>query len=209
MAQPPPATSPEPAADRARAKALQVAAIYGLFASLWILLSDPLVALWIGDPTLVQVVSMLKGWGFVGTTSVLLYFLVRRQLTTDSRATDAAGGAGTGWLARHRWPRFSGRRAFVQRLAGITIKNDAETPQRLRALAATGDAQALAFVAHGLKGVAGNLMAQSVYDLALATERAAREESPDQARLAHDLAAATERLLAELVEWSGLNDSPS
>jgi PAS domain S-box-containing protein len=111
------------------------------------------------------------------------------------------------------WPglmqRFGGRRAFVQRLSNIAIKSEADTPVRLRQVAEAGDAQTLAFMAHALKGTAGNLMAQSVYALALATEQAARGESPEAFGQARNLAEATERLLAELAEWSGRIDSPS
>lgn len=55
-----------------------VVLIYALFAAGWILFSDSLVALLLTDPEYVLIVSTLKGWAFVGVTSLLLWGLLRR-----------------------------------------------------------------------------------------------------------------------------------
>ena len=58
--------------------ALKVVLAYAGFASLWILLSDELVASLVKDPAQMTAVSILKGSVFVAITSLLLFVLVRR-----------------------------------------------------------------------------------------------------------------------------------
>ncbi len=100
------------------------------------------------------------------------------------------------------WPallaQYSGREAFVAKLAAIAVNSQQETVAKLRTAAAQGDREALAFIAHSLKGVAGNLMARGVRDLAARTEAAARLDEPQATSLAIELAAAMEALLDEL-----------
>ena len=58
---------------------LRTALIYAVVSALWILVSDwPLKLL--EDPLLIQQVSMLKGWFFVGVTTILLYVGLQEQL---------------------------------------------------------------------------------------------------------------------------------
>ncbi|MDP2809326.1 MAG: response regulator, partial [Rhodocyclaceae bacterium] len=93
---------------------------------------------------------------------------------------------------------YSGREAFVAKLATIALSSQQDTAAKLRAAAAQRDREALAFLAHATKGVAGNLMAHGVRDLAARTEVAARRSEPDAAELATELASAVEALLDEL-----------
>ncbi len=60
--------------------AFRVVLGYGVFAALWILLSDQAVGLLFSDPAQITRASMAKGWLFVAVTTLLLYFLVRRQV---------------------------------------------------------------------------------------------------------------------------------
>ncbi|HMV54602.1 MAG TPA: Hpt domain-containing protein [Rhodocyclaceae bacterium] len=69
-------------------------------------------------------------------------------------------------------------------------------PARLRELAACGDYAQIAFVAHTIKGVAGNLMARPAESLARETEAAARGSSPEALQLAMRLAEAIETMFA-------------
>jgi two-component system sensor histidine kinase/response regulator len=72
-----------PLADSAQAAAaatLRVVLGYAGFACLWIVFSDQAVAWLFADPAQMLVVSTLKGWLFVGVTSLLLYGLIRRLL---------------------------------------------------------------------------------------------------------------------------------
>lgn len=58
-----------------------VVSIYGVFASLWILLSDRAVESLLTEPEQIIRVSLFKGWLFVAVTTLLLYVLVRRQFS--------------------------------------------------------------------------------------------------------------------------------
>ncbi len=71
------------AASNARADhgaTLRLVLTYALFASVWILLSDRVVVWIFRDPEQIGFVSSVKGWLFVGVTSVLLYGLIQRYL---------------------------------------------------------------------------------------------------------------------------------
>lgn len=71
-----------------RSGILAVVLVYTLFAAAWILLSDKLVEIIFSDPNQIILVSMLKGWLFVGVTSLLLYFLMRRWFGGDTLLKD-------------------------------------------------------------------------------------------------------------------------
>ena len=60
--------------------ALKIVLAYAIFACLWILLSDKVVALLFDDPAKVTLASIIKGWLFVIVTSLLLFGLIRRLL---------------------------------------------------------------------------------------------------------------------------------
>lgn len=60
--------------------ALVIAVLYAVIGGLWILLSDKAVEQAFRDPDTIIRVSMLKGWLYVGATSLLLFFLVRHYL---------------------------------------------------------------------------------------------------------------------------------
>jgi PAS domain S-box-containing protein len=62
---------------------------YVLFAGLWILLSDHLLAVMLPDPADRTLWSIYKGWAFVLVTALLLYFLLRAELQTRERSKAA------------------------------------------------------------------------------------------------------------------------
>ena len=94
--------------------------------------------------------------------------------------------------------RFKGRREFVDKLASIVVKTHRDTPSRLRESSAQGDLDAIAFTAHSLKGMGGNLMATSLRHLATRTEDAARRGDSDTSALAIQLAGVLEVTLSAL-----------
>ena len=59
----------------------RIVLLYAWFAALWIWGSDSVLAMLIDDADTMAQVSMLKGWLFVGLTSVLLYGLIARLVT--------------------------------------------------------------------------------------------------------------------------------
>ena len=71
------------------ARVMQVVLAYAVFAALWILGSDGLLGLLVSDPQLMARISLVKGWAFVGVTSVLLYGLMRRLLGRQGAAQAA------------------------------------------------------------------------------------------------------------------------
>ncbi|MCX7166847.1 MAG: PAS domain S-box protein [Rhodocyclales bacterium] len=91
------------------------------------------------------------------------------------------------------WPgllaRYGGREAFVATLAAVALESQLDTPARLREAAQKQDLKTMAFIAHTVKGVGGNLMARGLQDLAARAEVAARLDDPAAASLAAELAA--------------------
>ncbi len=100
--------------------------------------------------------------------------------------------------------RFNRREAFVAKLVDKAIESVREKPGKLREAASVDDYESLAFVAHALKGVAGNLMANGVFEMAKSTEMAARAGEPGAIESAHELAGKIDELLAALERRSSL-----
>lgn len=94
--------------------------------------------------------------------------------------------------------RFNGKVAFVNRLVDTVLEAHHETPAQLKMLAKTGDLQQLTFVAHSLKGMAGNMLLSDLQALAKQTEFAARAGDTNTPELANELASAVTELLAAL-----------
>ena len=70
-----------------RDQSLTVVLAYAAFSGLYILVSDRLVTFFFSDPDQIALISIAKGWMFVGITSCLLYFMMRKQF---QKAIDAA-----------------------------------------------------------------------------------------------------------------------
>jgi diguanylate cyclase (GGDEF)-like protein/PAS domain S-box-containing protein len=68
-----------PLGDRAFVEKLQIVVIYAALAGLWIYFSDHLLSMWTDDPSVMKQLQTLKGIGFVSTTTLLLYYLIRRM----------------------------------------------------------------------------------------------------------------------------------
>lgn len=131
--------------------------------------------------------------------------LSRLGLIQPSAPIDGAGpvpAAGPSGDALIDWPalreRFGDREDFIRKLAAAVLANHGETPARLRAAAALGDMQTLAFLAHTLKGVGGNMAARRVHELGAQAEASARQGRPDTAEWAGRLADAVQALLDAL-----------
>jgi PAS domain S-box-containing protein len=59
--------------------AFRIAGIYLALGALWILFSDQVAAALTNDPSILTTVSILKGWGYILVTTLLLYWLIRRH----------------------------------------------------------------------------------------------------------------------------------
>ncbi len=75
---------------------------------------------------------------------------------------------------------FRGKEAFVDKVTRKLLESHGESPAKLQALAASGDGDGLAFLAHSLKGVLGTLLLPGLQDLARRLETAAREQDKAQ-----------------------------
>ncbi|MGR9087149.1 MAG: PAS domain S-box protein [Gammaproteobacteria bacterium] len=70
----------------ARGDILKIVLIYAAFAALWIAISDTVVAALFSRPSDIKLAEIVKGWLFVGVTSLLLYIvLLRFTLTQHGR----------------------------------------------------------------------------------------------------------------------------
>jgi PAS domain S-box-containing protein len=94
--------------------------------------------------------------------------------------------------------RYNGRQEFVNKLAATALAGHRETPTRLRAAAEAGNLADIAFLAHALKGLSGNLLARGVEALARKTEAAARGKEPQALDLVLELAEQMQALLLQL-----------
>jgi PAS domain S-box-containing protein len=68
--------------------AFKVALIYACLAVLWILFSDQILLLFIKDAEALTMLQMFKGWFFVLATSVIIYFLLRSEISKITQAQE-------------------------------------------------------------------------------------------------------------------------
>lgn len=59
---------------------LRIALLYTIFGGLWILFSDTLLASAVTDPAALTRLQTCKGWAFVGTSALVIFLLLRREL---------------------------------------------------------------------------------------------------------------------------------
>lgn len=71
--------------DRRSPGIIGIVLIYAASAGTWVLLSDLLVDTLLGNAGKVMLISTLKGWLFVGFTSLVLYLLLRRRSCESDR----------------------------------------------------------------------------------------------------------------------------
>ena len=94
--------------------------------------------------------------------------------------------------------RFKSRASLIDRLVATALAAHASAPERLKSLVEAGDLPTIGLVAHSLKGMAGNLCAWEIEQLAGRVEQAAKSGSGTAPRLALELAAAMEQFLETL-----------
>ena len=97
--------------------------------------------------------------------------------------------------------RFKGKRSFIQTIVRSTLTGHADAAAQLRVLAAKRDFPALAFLAHSLKGVFGNLAAKASQELAAAVDLAAKQGGESCVPLAEQFADHIPVLYAELQHY--------
>lgn len=92
---------------------------------------------------------------------------------------------GPDWSALEK--KMMGNTDLLVRLLGAVLADHVETPERFAAAIAAEELETLAFLAHQIKGVAGNLVAPALCERAAAAEKAARARSSDALPLAGKL----------------------
>lgn len=65
----------------------RIAIVYIVLGALWILFSDRMVLNITEDPIQIQQISTYKGWFYVVTTGILLFFLIRREIRRRNEVT--------------------------------------------------------------------------------------------------------------------------
>ncbi|MDX9996213.1 MAG: ATP-binding protein [Rhodocyclaceae bacterium] len=104
--------------------------------------------------------------------------------------------------------RHKNKPAFIRKLLQAVLDSHSATPGKLRGLAENRDFDALAFLAHNLKGTAGNLAAIDIQTLAAATETSARKHEADSVDLAIRLAGCVTVMIADIQDYLRLGDAP-
>lgn len=74
-----------PAAPAGQYRIISIVLIYAVFGASWILLSDKWMQFAFSDPDQIMLVSLFKGWLFIGLSSLLLYVLMRHGRLNESR----------------------------------------------------------------------------------------------------------------------------
>lgn len=69
-----------------RLVSLRIAGIYFILGCLWILFSDEAASWFVSDVEMLKTVSIIKGWLYILTTAVLLYYLVGNSFKRIKRA---------------------------------------------------------------------------------------------------------------------------
>jgi CheY-like chemotaxis protein/HPt (histidine-containing phosphotransfer) domain-containing protein len=142
-------------------------------------------------------------------TDVLVAAILRHTERPARVSSPSPLAPASGEVGAIDWPallaRYSGRQTFVAKLAATARESHTDTPAKLRAAIERHDPETLAFLAHTLKGLAGNLMARRLFDLATEAEAIARQGEPVDPSLAAGLVDATEALLDALARRTGEN----
>ncbi|MEW5984650.1 MAG: ATP-binding protein [Acidobacteriota bacterium] len=93
---------------------------YASLASLWILTSDWLLAIVVSDHDWLVALSNLKGYFFVGVTSLFLYWLLHRGSHAPRPSPAAEAGRRSGLVAWPRWTLYA--TAFVLAIVTIVVR---------------------------------------------------------------------------------------
>jgi len=94
--------------------------------------------------------------------------------------------------------RYSGRSDFIGQLLKLALNSCETVPSELSSAVSAKNYEDIVFVAHRLKGVAGNLLANGVHDLASETEVSANVKSDNALDKANELIEITESLIIEI-----------
>ncbi|WP_306602956.1 ATP-binding protein [Azonexus sp.] len=135
--------------------------------------------------------------------AAILHYTLRQPQPLVSELPAAAASATQGeslidWEMLSK--SFNGRQHAINKLLDLAEHGHAETPARIRDTVCRSDYQALASLAHILKGSMGHIQAHSIRELAARTEAAARAATADSLPLGEMLAKEMDTLLQQLIK---------
>jgi signal transduction histidine kinase/CheY-like chemotaxis protein/HPt (histidine-containing phosphotransfer) domain-containing protein len=97
--------------------------------------------------------------------------------------------------------RYKNKRAFIEKLLITLLDGHSDSPAQLREMAAANDFSGITFLSHSLKGMAGNLSAKHIQDLAASVGAAAKENNQQALVLALELADTFAELLDDIQRY--------
>ena len=100
------------------------------------------------------------------------------------------------WAALSK--RFSHKHAFIEKLLNTVLRTQSEVPTQLRDAALRQDIEAMGTIGHAIKGMAGNIDARSLQELAGRLQDSARNDGADCTALAMRVADELDALLDQL-----------
>ena len=121
-------------------------------------------------------------------------------VTATNPPEPASGSQLVDWSALRT--RFNQKESFLLKLVASAMPSLDDAEQKLTAAIARHDYETLIFAAHTLRGLAGNLSARTVSDLAKAADSAARQGQPEAFELAGQLILLLDTLRAEFNAFS-------
>ncbi|MBI5900913.1 MAG: PAS domain S-box protein [Rhodocyclales bacterium] len=84
-----------PQPSQGRTGLVSVVLAYAALGTLWILISDRILAWLITDPSVLLIANTLKGWAFIAISSLLLYLALRRRAVKESTLVPDAARYGS------------------------------------------------------------------------------------------------------------------
>jgi PAS domain S-box-containing protein len=110
------------------------------------------------------------------------------------------------------WPAvesaYANKEAFLARLLSTLAQSHAGQAERIRELAQKCEYAQLAFIAHSIKGISGNILPAELRELAKLTEAAAKQRQDEAIPHARQLADGMETLLDEITAYLRFADTP-
>lgn len=68
---------------------LKMTLIYAMAGCLWILFSDLVLSVLVKDPFMITRIQIIKGWAFIAATALMLYMLIKRDVSAIRRSEQA------------------------------------------------------------------------------------------------------------------------
>lgn len=118
------------------------------------------------------------------------------QAAQSQTAPDGGGAERIDWVVLAQ--QYHGQEAFLMRLLQMFHTTTVDKPDQLREAALAGQFGRIAEIAHGIKGLSGDILPAGIRQLARKTEQSATDQSAQSGELSRRLAVALDVLLNEV-----------